>query len=66
MCGRQRDLAVVGEAIGVGFGSGFYGFFVAAAAWLVVYFLWAFAAARRDARPGGSGKSGGSGGLGRR
>jgi hypothetical protein len=43
---------VVGEAVAVGFGSSFYGFFVAAAAWLVVYFLWAFAAARRDAQSG--------------
>lgn len=32
----------------VGFGWGFYGFFVAAVAWLVVYFLWAWRAAGRD------------------
>jgi len=31
-----------------GFGISFYGFFVAAALWLVAYFLWAAAAARRD------------------
>jgi hypothetical protein len=33
-----------------GFGSSFYGFFVAAALWLVSYFVWAAAAARRDRR----------------
>ena len=32
----------------MGFGWGFYGFFVAALAWLVVYFLWAWRAAARD------------------
>jgi hypothetical protein len=32
----------------VGFGWSFYGFFVAAAAWLALYFAWAFVAAARD------------------
>ena len=32
----------------VGFGWGFYGFFVAAVVWLTVYFLWAWRAAARD------------------
>lgn len=31
-----------------GFGWSFYGFFLAAAAWLAAYFLWAVRAARRD------------------
>lgn len=31
-----------------GFGWSFYGFFLAAAAWLAGYFLWATRAARRD------------------
>jgi hypothetical protein len=31
-----------------GFGWSFYGFFIAAAVWMVVYFIWAFAAARVD------------------
>jgi len=31
-----------------GFGLGFYGFFVAAALWLAIYFLWAWRAAVRD------------------
>ena len=35
----------------MGFGWSFYGFFVAAAVWLVLYFVWAFRAAARD-RPG--------------
>ena len=34
----------------MGFGASFYGFFVAAAAWLVSYFVWATRAARRDRR----------------
>lgn len=32
----------------MGFGWSFYGFFFAAAAWLVLYFLWAAREARRD------------------
>jgi hypothetical protein len=32
----------------MGFGWSFYGFFVAAGAWLAVYFLWAWQAARHD------------------
>jgi len=32
----------------VGFGWGFYGFFVAAVVWLAIYFLWAWRAAARD------------------
>jgi hypothetical protein len=32
----------------MGFGASFYGFFVAALLWLVVYFLWAFKADARD------------------
>lgn len=32
----------------MGFGASFYGFFIAAAIWLLVYFLWAFKAAARD------------------
>jgi hypothetical protein len=35
----------------VGFGASFYGFFIAAAVWLVVYFAWAARAARRDEDP---------------
>jgi hypothetical protein len=34
----------------MGFGWSFYGFFVAAAAWLVLYFVWALRAAARDRR----------------
>jgi len=41
------DLA---EAMSVGFGVSFYGFFAAAIAWLIVYFYWAFRADRRDRR----------------
>jgi hypothetical protein len=36
----------------MGFGASFYGFFVAAAVWVFVYFLWAFKAAARDRRRG--------------
>ncbi len=36
----------------MGFGWSFYGFFVAAAAWLLLYFLWAFRASARDRRRG--------------
>ena len=32
----------------MGFGWSFYGFFIAAAVWLVLYFVWAFKAAARD------------------
>jgi hypothetical protein len=35
-----------------GFGWSFYGFFVAAAAWIAVYFLWAWRAAEGDRRSG--------------
>jgi hypothetical protein len=38
-----------------GFGWSFYGFFVCAAAWLALYFLWAWRAARRDRREGSHG-----------
>ena len=38
----------------VGFGWGFYGFFVAAVVWLAVYFLWAWRAAARDRAAGGA------------
>jgi hypothetical protein len=34
----------------VGFGWSFYGFFAAAAAWMVCYFVWATMAAARDRR----------------
>lgn len=34
----------------VGFGWSFYGFFVAAAVWLALYFVWSFRAAARDRR----------------
>jgi hypothetical protein len=33
---------------GMGFGWSFYGFFVAAAVWLALYFVWAWRAAVRD------------------
>jgi hypothetical protein len=36
-----------------GFGWSFYGFFVAAAVWLGLYFLWAARQARRDRDRGG-------------
>ena len=36
----------------MGFGWGFYGFFVAAVVWIAVYFLWAWRAARRDRASG--------------
>lgn len=32
----------------MGFGWGFYGFFVAAVIWIAAYFLWAWRAAQRD------------------
>ena len=32
----------------MGFGWSFYGFFIGAAVWLVLYFVWAFGAATRD------------------
>jgi hypothetical protein len=38
-----------------GFGWSFYGFFVCAAVWLALYFLWAWRAARRDRREGSHG-----------
>ena len=55
---RQRALVVAGAPprgaggliMDPGFGWSFYGFFAAAAAWLVGYFLWAFRAAARDRR----------------
>jgi hypothetical protein len=34
----------------MGLGASFYGFFAAAALWLVLYFVWAFRAAARDRR----------------
>lgn len=34
----------------MGFGASFYAFFLAAAIWLLVYFLWAVKAAARDRR----------------
>ena len=37
-----------------GLGWSFYGFFAAAAIWLVIYFAWAFRAAARDRRTGSS------------
>lgn len=48
---RDRDCRVdvaVSAIANMGFGASFYGFFVAAAIWLLVYFLWAFKAAARD------------------
>jgi hypothetical protein len=36
----------------MGFGVSFYGFFVAAALWLIAYFAWAVRAAARDRRTG--------------
>ena len=41
---------VARPAIAMGFGASFYGFFVAAAIWLLLYFLWAFKAAAGDRR----------------
>jgi hypothetical protein len=35
----------------MGFGLSFLGFFVAAALWLGMYFVWAIRAAARDRRP---------------
>jgi heme/copper-type cytochrome/quinol oxidase subunit 2 len=32
----------------MGFGWSFYGFFIAAVVWLLLYFAWAFRAAARD------------------
>lgn len=37
----------------MGFGWSFYGFFAAAIAWLVLYFLWAAREATRDRHPEG-------------
>lgn len=36
--------------VATGFGWSFYGFFLAAVVWLVVYFAWAARAAARDRR----------------
>ena len=36
---------MVEEALAVGFSWSFYGFFVAAAVWMALYFVWAFVAA---------------------
>jgi hypothetical protein len=47
----------VEEALAVGFGWSFYGFFAAAAIWMVLYFLWAFIAARSDKPEGLSPRS---------
>ena len=47
--GRDCRVDVARSAIAnMGFGASFYGFFIAAAIWLLVYFLWAFKAAARD------------------
>ena len=35
-----------------GFGWSFYGFFLGAVVWLVLYFVWSFGAAARDRRKG--------------
>ena len=40
----------------MGLGWSFYGFFVGAAIWLVLYFLWAVSAARRDRERGTGGR----------
>jgi hypothetical protein len=40
----------------MGFGWSFYGFFLAAAAWLAAYFVWAWRAGRRDRRTGTDGR----------
>lgn len=36
----------------MGLGWSFYGFFIGAALWLLLYFLWAFTAAARDRKSG--------------
>ena len=36
----------------MGFGWSFYGFFLCAAAWLVLYFVWSAAVNRRERRRG--------------
>jgi hypothetical protein len=36
----------------MGFGWSFYGFFIAAGAWIAAYFVWSFRAAARDQRDG--------------
>lgn len=38
-------MALAKEALAVGFGWSFYGFFIAASVWMVLYFVWAFAVA---------------------
>lgn len=45
-----------GRALSMGFGWSFYGFFVAAGAWLIVYFTWAWLAAQRDRARDGDGR----------
>jgi hypothetical protein len=45
-------LAAAEEALAMGFGWSFYGFFAAAAVWLVLYFAWAVRAAAHDRRRG--------------
>ena len=46
---RDRRVDLAPSAIAnMGFGASFYGFFIAAGIWLLVYFLWAFKAAARD------------------
>jgi hypothetical protein len=40
----------VEEALALGFGWSFYGFFLAAAVWMALYFVWAVAAGSKDRR----------------
>ena len=49
---QEEVAAIRGDVTvpGPGFGWSFYGFFVAAAVWLALYFLWAWRAAARDRR----------------
>jgi hypothetical protein len=41
-------MVVAAEALRVGFGFSFYGFFALAAIWMVAYFVWTRQAAARD------------------
>jgi hypothetical protein len=38
------------EAVTVGFGWNFYGFFIAATLWIACYFVWAFVMEARERR----------------